>query len=65
MNTSGYTTKSLVPPDHRAVLRILVALGLAGFALIIWGLLAPVFWPTLFGTTAVVVAHPWRTDRFG
>lgn len=57
--------RELVPPDHRAVLRLLVAAGSAGFALIIWGLVALLVWPTVFGATLVVVAQLWRIDRFG
>lgn len=57
--------KSLVPPDHRAVLRILVALGLVGFALIAWGLVRLELWPTVSGATLVIVAQLWRIDRFG
>ncbi|WP_156755579.1 DUF6653 family protein [Actinokineospora pegani] len=56
---------SLVPPDHRAVLRLLVVLGLAGFALVTWGLVRLDVWPTVFGATLVIVAQLWRIDRFG
>ncbi|MCP2245841.1 DUF6653 family protein [Lentzea aerocolonigenes] len=54
-----------IPPDHRAVLRLLVAAGSVGFALIIWGLVALQVWPTVFGATLVVGAQLWRIDRFG
>ncbi|KOX19725.1 hypothetical protein ADK67_32865 [Saccharothrix sp. NRRL B-16348] len=57
--------KSLVPPDHRAVLRILVVLGLTGFALVVWGLVRLDVWPTAFGAALVIVAQLWRIDRFG
>lgn len=57
--------RDLVPPDHRKVLRLLVTLGLIGFGLILWGLIALEVWPTVFGTTMVVVAQLWRIDRFG
>lgn len=57
--------RDLVPPDHRKVLRLLVTLGLVGFGLILWGLIALEVWPTVFGTTMVVVAQLWRIDRFG
>ncbi|SFJ63057.1 DUF6653 family protein [Amycolatopsis regifaucium] len=40
-------------------------LGLAGFGLITWGLVALDFWPTLFGATVVIMAQLWRIDRFG
>lgn len=54
-----------MPPDHRPVLRVLIALGSVGFAPIIWGLVALEVWPTVFGATLVVVAQLWRIDRFG
>ena len=57
--------RSALPPDHRVVLRVLVAAGSAGFALIIWGLVALAVWPTVFGATLVVGAQLWRIDRFG
>ena len=57
--------KSLVPPHHLVVLRILVVLGLAGFGLMVWGLVRLDVWPTIFGTTLLVVAQLWRIDRFG
>ena len=57
--------KSLVPPDHRQVLRVLVALGLIGFGLVAWGLVWLEPWPTIFGATLVVMAQLWRIDRFG
>ncbi|MCG8922841.1 DUF6653 family protein [Lentzea sp. CC55] len=57
--------RDLVTPDHRAVLRLLVTLGVIGFAMIIWGLIALQVWPTLFGATVVVLAQLWRIDRFG
>ncbi|ANZ40612.1 hypothetical protein BBK82_36025 [Lentzea guizhouensis] len=57
--------RDLVPPDHRKVLRLLVALGVIGFGMILWGLVALEVWPTVFGVTVVVVAQLWRIDRFG
>ncbi len=56
--------RTIVPADHRAVLRLLVVLGSAGFAMIVWGLLVLDVWPTVFGATLVVVAQLWRIDRF-
>lgn len=57
--------RSLVPSDHRAVLRLLVAAGSLGFVLIIWGLVALEVWPTVSGAALVVLAQLWRIDRFG
>ncbi|GGP73984.1 DUF6653 family protein [Saccharothrix coeruleofusca] len=53
-----------VPPDHRAVLRLLVLLGLVAFGLIVWGLVALRVWPTVFGATVLILAQLWRIDRF-
>lgn len=57
--------RDLVPPDHRHVLRLQASLGASGFGMILWGLIALQVWPTVFGTTLVVVAQLWRIDRFG
>lgn len=57
--------RALVSSDHRAVVRFLVVVGSAGFALITWGLVALAVWPTVFGATLVVGAQLWRIDRFG
>jgi hypothetical protein len=56
--------RDLVPPDHRGVLRLLVSLGTIGFGMILWGLIALQLWPTVFGTTLIVLAQLWRIDRF-
>ncbi|MFD7659490.1 DUF6653 family protein [Actinosynnema sp. NPDC059797] len=56
--------RDLVPPDHRAVLRLLVVVGLAGFGLTAWGLVALEAWPAVFGSTVLVLAQLWRIDRF-
>lgn len=56
--------RDLVQPDHRVVLRLLVALGLAGVGLIVWGLVALAVWPTVYGATLLILAQLWRIDRF-
>jgi len=57
--------KGQMPAEHKAVLRRLVYVGLAGFALMAWGLFALEVWPTVFGLTLTVLAQLWRIDRFG
>ncbi|MGW4425204.1 DUF6653 family protein [Streptosporangium sp. NPDC004631] len=54
-----------VPQGHRGILRLLIPLGVAGFALLVWGLIALLVWPTVFGMTLVVLAQLWRIDRLG
>ncbi|MFI6321097.1 DUF6653 family protein [Nonomuraea sp. NPDC050556] len=55
--------RSLVSADHKNVLRFLTALGLAGFALVIWGLIVLQAWPVVFGATLITVGQLWRIDR--
>ncbi|MFD9947440.1 DUF6653 family protein [Nonomuraea sp. NPDC059023] len=57
--------KSLVSADHRKILRLLIAAGSAGFALIGYGLVVLDVWPTVFGATLTVIAQLWRIDRMG
>ncbi|MER6950517.1 DUF6653 family protein [Nonomuraea sp. NPDC000554] len=57
--------RALVAGDHRKVQRLLVAVGLAGFALLIWGLVALEVWPAVFGASLVVLGQLWRIDRLG
>lgn len=54
-----------VTPDCRAVLRWLIVPGLAGFALLAWGLMTLSVWPTVFGGTLIVLTQLWRIDRLG
>jgi polyferredoxin len=53
-----------LPREHRQVLRLLVVLGSAGIALLVWGLVVLDPWPTVFGATLVVIGQLWRIDRF-
>lgn len=53
------------PQAHVVVLRWLIATGLAGFALIAWGLIVLNVWPVVLGTVMVVLAQLWRIDRYG
>lgn len=56
--------RQAVPPEHRAVLRLLVSVGGAGFVLLAYGLVRLEVWPTIFGATLIVLAQLWRIDRF-
>ncbi|MDA3624683.1 DUF6653 family protein [Saccharopolyspora oryzae] len=53
------------PAAHRIVLRLLMAAGMLGFALITWGLTALDVWPLILGTAVLVLCQLWRIDRYG
>ncbi|GAA1579463.1 hypothetical protein GCM10009789_36510 [Kribbella sancticallisti] len=53
------------PAAHKVVLNVLIAVGLVGFVLIAWGLVALAVWQVLLGTVMVVMAQLWRIDRYG
>ncbi|TCO65929.1 DUF6653 family protein [Actinocrispum wychmicini] len=55
--------KSL-PHELKQVLRLLAVTGGAGFALLVWGLVALQPWPTIFGATLIVFGQLWRIDRY-
>ena len=57
--------RSLVPSGLRVLLRRLILVGVAGFALLAWGLVTLSIWPTIFGATVVTLAQLWRIDRMG
>lgn len=57
--------RSLVKGAYRGVQRLLVAVGLAGFALLVFGLIALQVWPTVFGATLITLGQLWRIDRLG
>ncbi len=59
------TQRRRVPRDTRAVLRLLTFLGVAGFAVLVFGLIRLEVWPTMFGASLIVVAQLWRIDRMG
>jgi hypothetical protein len=54
-----------VPEECRLVLRWLILPGVAGFALLFWGLLVLELWPTFFGASLITLAQLWRIDRLG
>ena len=47
------------------MLRWLTVVAAAGFALLVWGLVELLVWPTVFGASLVVLAQLWRIDRLG
>jgi hypothetical protein len=55
---------SRVPRECRTVLRRLTIPAIAGFVLLIWGLVWLSAWPTAFGATLIVLTQFWRIDRF-
>ncbi|MEV0145445.1 DUF6653 family protein [Nonomuraea sp. NPDC050733] len=57
--------RNRVPQEYRTLLRWLIPVGLAGFLLLAWGLIALQVWPTAFGATLIVLAQLWRIDRLG
>jgi hypothetical protein len=56
--------RTLISADHRRVLRLLTVVASAGFALLVFGLVALLIWPTVFGATLVVLGQLSRIDRF-
>ncbi|WP_327084926.1 hypothetical protein OIE66_21410 [Nonomuraea sp. NBC_01738] len=57
--------RSIVAGDHRKVQRGLIAVGVCGFALLIWGLVVLEPWPAVSGATLVILGQLWRIDRLG
>ena len=53
----------LVSPAHRTAFHLIAVPGLAGIALVVWGLVALDPWPTVVGAVLVVLAQLWRIDR--
>jgi hypothetical protein len=51
------TERERVPASPRHVLRSLVAVGLIGMMVLAWGLWRLHGWPTLYGTTLIVLAQ--------
>jgi hypothetical protein len=57
------TQRGRVPVVYLTIMRWLVAVGLAGFFFIGWGLWALDVWPTVYGATLVVFSQLWQLDR--
>jgi uncharacterized protein DUF6653 len=55
--------RNAVPRHHRTAFGLIAIPGLAGVALLGWGLIMLEVWPTIFGTTLIVLAQLWRIDR--
>jgi len=52
-----------VPKHHRVVPQVLSAVGLAGFALMLYGIAALAVWPMLAGLLVVLLGKLWFVDR--
>lgn len=55
----------VMPPEHRVVLRMLVFVGLAGGAIMIYGVVALSLWPAWLGVVILLMGQLWRIDRMG
>jgi hypothetical protein len=55
---------SRVSPECRMVLRWLMIPAIAGFILLVWGLIWLSAWPTVFGATLIALTQLWRIDRY-
>jgi len=54
-----------VPAGLRTVLRLLIGVGALGFAILAFGLITLMVWPTIFGASLIVLSQLWSIDRFG
>jgi uncharacterized protein DUF6653 len=54
-----------IPADLGAVLRLLIVVAALGFAILAFGLIRLMIWPTLFGASLIVLSQLWRIERFG
>lgn len=52
-----------VPDHHKMVPNILLAISAVGIVFILWGLLALVVWPAVFGTVVALLGKMWFVDR--
>ena len=57
--------RSRIPPASLAALGWLAVPGIAGAALLGWGLIQLRLWPTVAGAALIVAAQLWRIDRLG
>lgn len=56
--------RSELPGHYDTIQKWLIILGLAGMALIGWGLYQLHFWGSLLGAVVLILAQLWRIDRF-
>lgn len=57
------TERARLSPAQRGAFRWIAIPGVVGAALLLWGMVALDVWPTVFGTSLVVLAQLWRIDR--
>ncbi|MER7209780.1 DUF6653 family protein [Streptosporangium sp. NPDC000239] len=57
--------RSRTPSGFAVAQRVWTVGGLAGLALLVWGLIALEIWPTVFGLALIVYGQLWRIDRLG
>jgi hypothetical protein len=55
--------RDAVPPHHRTAFRLIAIPGLAGIALLAWGLVTLDLCTTIIGIVLVAIAQLWRIDR--
>lgn len=55
----------LMPTTHRVVLRLLMAVGMVGGAIMIWGVVLLSPWPSVLGLVVLIMGQVWRIDRMG
>lgn len=56
--------RSEIPAPYAIIQRWLIALGIAGMALLAWGLIQLHLWLCALGIVVLVLAQLWRIDRF-
>ncbi|MFV8164332.1 DUF6653 family protein [Mycobacterium sp. 134] len=57
--------RTRIPQGFRVVQRIWTLNALAGFAMLVYGLIALQAWPTISGAALIVLGQLWRIDRLG
>ncbi|MDF3335869.1 hypothetical protein P3H80_00465 [Mycolicibacterium septicum] len=57
--------RTRIPQGFRVVQRIWTLNALAGFAMLVYGVIALQAWPTISGSALIVLGQLWRIDRLG